>query len=257
MFSAQVQEFLNTHHIPFHWKPASFGGVLHLPQHNNILLLVECAKARQEDILATQTQLRSATSRVICLWEDVWFSQREKVEIRLEALCGLAKKIHARQTKVVRIDAARAEVFLHRYHLQYYTNAYYKYALQYKNETVAVCTFSKSRVMHDGVVPYRSYELVRYAVAGNLIINGGLSKLLSYFITQHHPAHLMTYIDLDWGNGNSFMKLGFKEDAQLPIVEYYVHPHSGERIPAWRATEQYSCKVWNSGSLKLVLDLRS
>jgi hypothetical protein len=229
---------------------------VHLPQHNNILLLIEYSKAKREDIAAAQEYLRSPNHRLVCLWEDVWIRQREKVEIRLTALCGLARKIHARQTNVVRIDAASAEAFLNRYHLQYYTNAYYKYALQCRGETVAVCTFSKSRIMHDGVVPYRSYELVRYAVAGNLIINGGLSKLLSHFISQHHPAHLMTYIDLDWGDGRSFLQLGFKEEAQLPAVEYILHPETFERIPVERATVKYPQRVWNSGSLKLVMDLR-
>jgi len=247
---------MHTLNLTFQFERVGFGGVVHLPQQNIYLFLIEPEKARADEITSLQTRYHSQQHRVMCLWEDVWLSQREKAEIRLAALCGMARKIHARQTNVVRVDTATAESFLNRYHLQNYTPAYYKYALQHHDEIVAVCTFSKSRVMHDGPVPYRSYELVRYAVAGNLIINGGLSKLLSHFITQYHVVHLMTYIDLDWGDGKSFIKLGFKAESQLPVVEYYVHPNSGERIPVTRSSVTYPSKVWNSGSLKLLLDLR-
>ncbi|MFA7381336.1 MAG: hypothetical protein WC150_12830 [Bacteroidia bacterium] len=238
---------------------AAFGAILHLPKEQITLLLIQTNQATEESITSIQQQHLALGRKVICLWEDVWMSQSEKVKSRLTALCGKARKIHARQTEVKRLDTVTAKTFLDKHHLQQYATAYYKYGLYQNEQLMAVATFSNSRVMHDGPVPYRSYELVRFACTQGTIINGGLSKLLRHFITQHHPAHLMTYIDLDWGDGKSFEKFGFTVESILPAFVFYVKPGEWKRIPLHKFDDRQSpfCKkVWNSGNKKMVLDLR-
>lgn len=236
-----------------------FGGLLYLPQEQLALLIICIDHAKEHSISVVQQEELSAGRKVICLWEDVWMSQPEKVKSRLTTLCGKARKFHARQTEVKRLDTATAKTFLDKHHLQQYATAYYKYGLYHLGQLMAVATFSNSRVMHDGVVPYRSYELVRFACVQGTIITGGLSKMLMHFITQHHPAHLMTYIDLDWGDGKSFEKLGFTAEAISPSFIFYVKPGEWKRIPLHKFdTSQlpFFKKIWNSGNKKMVLDLR-
>jgi hypothetical protein len=143
---------------------AAFGAILLLPKEQITLLLIQTDQATEESITSIQQQHLAPGRKVICLWEDVWMSQSEKVKSRLTALCGKARKIHARQTEVKRLDTSTAKAFLDKHHLQQYATAYYKYGLYQHGQLMAVATFSNSRVMHDGPVPYRSYELVRFAV---------------------------------------------------------------------------------------------
>lgn len=197
--------------------------------------------------------------KVIHLWEDVYLKNKLLVDARLLSIIGVRKRIHARQTKVVRIDKQQAETFLNTHHLQQYVSAYYKYALVYKDEIVAVATFSKSRVMHDGVVPYRSYELIRFASKTGTTVTGGLGKLLNHFIEQHHPAHLMTYADRDWSNGEGYQKLGFTETGQTPPQLFWLDTETLERLttnPPLKPGKSY-IPVMNAGNLKFVLDRRT
>jgi hypothetical protein len=197
--------------------------------------------------------------KVIHLWEDVYLKNRLLVEARLLSIIGVRKRIHARQTKVIRIDKQQAEAFLTTHHLQQYVSAYYKYALVHKDEIVAVATFSKSRIMTDGVVPYRSYELIRFASETGTTVTGGLGKLLNNFIEQHQPAHLMTYADRDWSNGEGYHKLGFKEAGQTPPQLFWVDTQTLERKPVNDTpmpSDKYT-RVMNAGNLKFVLDRRS
>ena len=238
---------------------AAFGAILLLPKEQITLLLIQTDQATEESITSIQQEHLALDRKVICLWEDVWMSQPEKVKSRLTTRCGKALKIHARQTEVKRLDTVTAKIFLDKHHMQQYATAYYKYGLYQNEQLMAVATYSNSRVMHDGPVPYRSYELVRFACVQGTIINGGLSKLLMHFITQHHPAHLMTYIDFDWGDGKSFEKLGFTVESIMPAFVFYVKPGEWKRIPLHKFdnnSSNFYKKVWNSGNKKMVLDLR-
>lgn len=194
---------------------------------------------------------------MIYVWEDVYQRKKELVEARLLALIGKRQRIHARQTIVKRIDQKQATAFLNEHHLQQYVNAYYKYALVYKDELVAVATFSKSRVMNDGVTPYRSYELIRFASKTGTTVTGGLSKLLHYFIEQHHPAHIMTYADRDWSVGDGYIKLGFRQIGITPPQLFWTDTKTFERISKTLPFREGYVQVWNTGNLKFVLDRRS
>lgn len=208
-------------------------------------------------------EAESKKIKLIHLWEDVWMNNRELVKLRLLAICGRSKRIHARQTEIVRIDKKQADEFLISNHLQYSTNAYYKYGLTRKGELVAVATFSKSRIMHDGPALYRSYELVRFCSLKGTTVTGGLGKLLHHFINEHHPAHIMTYADRDWSFGEGYKKLGFVFDENTPAQHFFIHPSNMVRLYPHRLEQSGSellqsgyVKVANAGNSKFILDRR-
>ena len=209
-------------------------------------------------------QLSEEPKQTIHIWEDQWINKQAIVESRIGALFGQSKRIHARSTKIKRLDKKQSEAFLNANHLQGTTSAYYKFGLMHKDELVAVATFSKSRIMNDGVVPYRSYEWVRFANKIGLTVVGGIGKLLNHFVDELHPAHIMTYIDLAWSDGKGYQTIGFKKGDTLQQVEYKLKIDEWKRIPIhqFKTTElttkeqQAYVSISNVGSVKMIRDLR-
>lgn len=204
------------------------------------------------------TRAEQENIRLIHVWEDVYKSCPQQVCSRIRSLCGNAIRIHGRATLVKRIHKPESDTFLQQHHLQGSAGAYYKYGLFSNDELIAVATFSKSRVMTDGPVLYRSYELVRFAGKSGYTINGGLSKLIRKFVEDTHAVHIMTYVDRDWGNGIGYLKSGFTYVATTPPELFFINPNTFERQYARFATDQLSFNLpaSSSGNLKFVLDRR-
>lgn len=237
-----------------------FTGVF-LPEHKLIVHFISLdstllGKCSPDYFASLTTQSELMGLRCVHVWEDVYLTHPDLVTERLLALTGIRKRIHGRATTVKRIDQPTAKTFLNQHHLQGYVNAYYKYALFKDDTIVAVATFSKSRVMQDGVVPYRSYELIRFASLTGYTVTGGLGKLLNRFVDDLHPAHIMTYADRDWGDGAGYRKLGFKQVAITEPILFYVDEQTHQRHPAPEIIKGKT-PVYNSGNIKYVLDNRS
>lgn len=196
--------------------------------------------------------------KLIHIWEDFWLHKKHIIQGRIHALLGKSQRIHGRKTMVKRIDKHTAHAFLETHHLQGATSAYYKFGLYNKEELVAVATFSKSRIMHDGPNYYRSYELERFASKSGFTVTGALSKLLSFFITTHNPAHLMTYADREWGAGAGYSKLGFSKTGETAPHLFWVHKITLQRIKPAEVNQNQAhyFAIYNAGSIKFVLDKR-
>jgi hypothetical protein len=248
---------------------SAFEGI-YLPQHHLLIHFISLTHPAVQQIEATYLSSLSDEAskkniRLIHLWSDVYENNTMLVEARLLALIGKRDRVHARQTSVIRIDKKQADDFLNVHHLQQSTSAYYKYGLMHKDELIAVATFSKSRIMNDGPVLYRSYELVRFASKLGTTVTGGLGKLLKHFITEHHAVHMMTYADRDWSAGAGYEKLGFTLTEITPPQLFFIHPEQGVRYSQFRLPEGVTAeemidkgytRIYNSGSLKYILDRR-
>ncbi|OYU94152.1 MAG: hypothetical protein CFE21_17130 [Bacteroidetes bacterium B1(2017)] len=197
----------------------------------------------------------------IDIYEDQWLSKPEIVKSRVKSKLGLNQTLAGRACKLVSLTKPEAEVFFEANHLQGSSSSGIRYGLTYKNELVAAIAFSKSRVMIDSEVYYRSYELIKFTNKNGLTVMGGLDKLLKHFSKEKHAQHIMTYIDLDWGDGASFLKLGFKEMGSIEEIPFYVDPtthirYSQREFEGIHSTKPSLIKCFNKGSKKLVLDLR-
>ena len=90
-------------------------------------------------------------------------------------------------------------------------------------------SFSKPReILRDGV-PYKSFELMRYCSKLNQTVVGGFSKLLQYFIAEHSPDDMMTYVDADWSNGRHLSAFGFNYDSYKDPIEFWINKETLER----------------------------
>ncbi|MDZ4666961.1 MAG: hypothetical protein SGJ00_03655 [bacterium] len=191
----------------------------------------------------------------VWIYEDQWHLKNEIIKSRIHSLLSLNKKISARTCLLKRIDKGDCDKFMAENHLIGSTQAGFKYGLFLKNELVAVATFSKARVMVDSDVYYHSYELIGFANKKYFTVVGGLQKLIKNFILEKNVVHLMTYIDLDWGMGNAFKKMGFKEIEKTTAQLFQVNPNTHQRFK-YNPLSKGLISVQNAGSLKMILDLR-
>ena len=209
------------------------------------------------------------------LWEDQWVYHNDKVKSKIRSLLGLTNRIHARETKVVKIDNGTLMRFLEQNHLNVAIKGKFKYGLSHKGDLVAVISFSKGRTMIRDSQEYESYELLRFCNKLHCTVVGGFSKLLQHFIKAQHPDDIMTYIDADWSNGKSLISMGFKYIEMKEPVEFWLNRETGVRESPHLVMEQKPIleeiksekpgdflsqlgyiKIFNSGSYKLLLKLK-
>lgn len=191
-------------------------------------------------------------------WLDDWHHKNEIVLSIIASLLNKNKTVFARNCVVKKVEKAEAEVFLNENHLLGYLNAYYKYALYYKNEMVAIATFSKGRKMNRLSPEKRGFELISFCCKKHVSVTGGLSKLLKAFITDLQPGDIMTYVDKDWSEGKAYLKLGFKLHSETPPQNFLFntktltkHKVSNDFEPS-NLPDKDLILVKNSGNLKLV-----
>lgn len=238
----------SNHHVIFTLKEKNTGFIWMWP---------EAIKNKELDkIISIQNHLK-----LIPIHQDLWQTHTEIVRSRIESKCGLHQKAFARSCKIVALNKPEAQNFFQQNHLQGAVGSAYQFGLEKDGELLAAIAFSKARVMTDGCVYYRSYELLRFACKNHLTVVGGLNKLLRHFIKLRHVVHLMTYIDLEWGDGEAFKKLGFIKTGQIEPYQYWVDPNTFSRYRENEITENQKIRqnlipVWNQGSAKCILDLQ-
>jgi hypothetical protein len=105
------------------------------------------------------------------------------------------RKIYARATELVKLDAKEADTFVAANHRQssLKTGAKVSYGLKIDDELVAVAQFGspRTKLMREKY----TVELLRLAFKEELRISGGASKLIKGFIKAEKPADLFTYQD--------------------------------------------------------------
>ena len=222
----------------------------------NLISLNQSVTAEQ--LLLLQEEYHLKQIQVIQLWEDVWIAKKDQVLSRIHSMLGLNKRIHGRSTTVGKVSKADAALFLQQYHLQGSVNARYCYGLYFKEELVALATFSNKRRMKQRGENYSSAELIRFATKEGLTVVGGMSKLIKYYAKLYGPDDLMTYADRDWSLGNGYTSAGFKLVAVTDPIFMFVNPTLGKRYVQGdnqlNRKEPNEITVFNTGNLKYILD---
>ncbi len=210
-------------------------------------------------------EYRKKGLHLIHLWEDVWKNKPSIVQSRLNAITGQFTRIHARETKVVKINKPELDAFLNQHHLMGATGGKYKLGLAWNKELVAVASFGKECPVHRKGKVYNSVELIRFCNKVGHTVTGGMSKLIASLVQQVHPDDIMTSVDLDWSNGKAYERLGFELSAIMPQQEVWVHtatmhrylPHRlPKELQHAQMPEDIDCvRIFNSGNLKYILPL--
>jgi hypothetical protein len=141
---------------------------------------------------------------------DLVVSSANKLASIISSRLQLNEKVFARNCEVKRIEKKIAEKFLNEYHLMNSADCAFAYGLFFKEEILAVCTFSKGRKMDRLPAHKRSYELIRFCCTNGITVTGGLSKIVKTFCKEKEAGDVMTYIDPDFSLGGSYLKAGFR-----------------------------------------------
>lgn len=164
------------------------------------------------------------------------------------------KKIFARNCVVQKLDKMAAHEFIQQYHLLGATGSAYCMGLLQGQDLVAVAAFSKGRKMNRLAANERSFELIRFCTLPGLTVTGGLTKLLKAFCAEKHAGDIMTYVDKQFSEGQSFVRAGFRLHSEKVPQQYLVNRLTYER--RLYAGEVFSKKNFyltqNAGSIKMI-----
>ena len=137
--------------------------------------------------------------KLIHVFENEWHNQSEIVKsIILSKLGRYDRKIYARQCNIKEISNDEYEQFVELNHIQGYTPAKYRYGLYYNDELVQICSFGQSRFKKDEI------ELIRSCSLLNTQIIGGFDRLIKYFVSEHEPDNLISYVDRRYFDGHGY-----------------------------------------------------
>ena len=149
---------------------------------------------------------------LINIWEDDWnFKSQIVKSILLNSLGIIDKKINARNCIMKNVTNNEKTIFLINNHIQGNCSSSINLGLYFNEELVSMMTFGKKRmILGNKILNSNEYELLRFCSKCNYIIRGGASKLFKHFIDNYDPIKILSYSNLDIGNGNLYDILGFK-----------------------------------------------
>lgn len=190
----------------------------------------------------------------IIIHEDFFHTRKEQLINRLKSQLRLnTNRIHGRSTKVFEITKNQAKKFVDANHLMGFSGGKTFFGLFYKDELVAVAAFAKIRFMKYEDPPYYSSELERFCSLKDSTVVGGLDKVIHHYSKIYKPDDLITFIDLDWSQGKSFLKLGFEKVTITPPILFAVNSKTFERRVILSDSDKMKGEylIQNRGNLKL------
>lgn len=141
----------------------------------------------------------------------------QKVKQLLLKLNGKTKRIFARNTITKKLDSKTASEFHSKYHIHGHVGGSHHFGLFYQDELVMAISFGKNRFGKQ-----YEYECSRLTTNDSLTVVGGVSKLFKKFIDEVGPSSIVTFADLRFGNGKSYLNCGFtEEDKTHPNYWYF------------------------------------
>ena len=169
--------------------------------------------------------------RLLNIYDYEWFNPHKREIIQSMLLHDLtpSKKIYARKTKVREMYTEEAMRFVNDNHLQGGTGSAIKIGLYFEGEPVAMMSFGQSRFKKEP----DCYEIIRACYKQGCTVEGGVSKILKYFIKEYKPYKIISYSDIGKFASKSYSNSGMK------LVEVtdpgYVWTKDGEEL------QRYQC----------------
>jgi len=153
----------------------------------------------------------------IQIFENEWLSKQELVKSIILNKLGVSSKISARKCIIQEVNYRETKSFLKLNHIQGYAVSSFNIGLYYNNDLVALATFGKPRFEKEK----KHYELIRFCNKINTTVIGGFQRLLKHFENSAKPEKLISYVDLRYFNGNSYISAGFVQDNITSPNYYY------------------------------------
>jgi hypothetical protein len=165
------------------------------------------------------------------IFDHEWNSQQEIIKSLLATRLGHAKRVGARELKLVEVDRNEAIDFFEANHLQGFINGQH-IGLRAKDGVLLMAmTVGGKRFSRHGEL-----EIYRQATKQGVIVLGGLARLLTQLRKLHAGRKLITFVDRRFFTGKSYLRAGFKLiHISSPNYWYY---KNGQLINRLAATMQ-------------------
>lgn len=138
--------------------------------------------------------------QLIHIWEDDWLYKQSIIKSILLNKLNKSNKIYARKCIIKYPTNVELNNFLTNNHIQGKCVSSINIGLYYDNELVSLMTFGKR---------HNAFELLRFCNKLNTTVIGGASKIFNHFINNFEYSEILSYCNLDHGNGNLYKQLGF------------------------------------------------
>ena len=151
-------------------------------------------------------------------FESEIITKPEIVEDMILVNLGFAKKVFARECKVIELGKEEFLDFLGKNHLYSPVLCRYKFGLVSGKELVAVVGINKTKY---------GYEIKRIASKRKKVVIGGISKILKFFIKKYKPeGPIRSFLDARFSSPrkNVLQAIGFDFVQWTPPNYYYIHP---------------------------------
>lgn len=173
--------------------------------------------------------------RLIHIYEYEWKDElmREKLKSILKMAFGkVSNKIFARKCAIKQITNKEAKELNDHYHLQNHRCAKVTYGLYYNDKLIQIMSFSSSKYNRN-LKSDKDWEIIRSCSVPDVMIIGGVSKLINHFIKDYNPENIFTYCDFNKFDGRSYEKAGMKYigDTQ-PDLKWVINGKVYNRNPS-------------------------
>lgn len=158
---------------------------------------------------------------LIHITEDEWGLKQDIVKNKLKHIFNKSTgvKIHARKCIIKEVNSNIKNNFLNKNHIQGEDKCTVSIGAYYEDNLISIMTFDNNRQMSIKNKITNNYELKRFCVSSEYIVNGVFGKLLSYFIKNYNPKKIISFADGRWTldkDNNLYTKLNFSLVKILP-----------------------------------------
>lgn len=150
--------------------------------------------------------------KLLQIFEDEWRDRRSIIESTIKSKLMLSKRIYARTCSIVELNSNDRRQFFDKTHLEGDTKALKCFALKFNDQVVCALSLRKPIVKNKS---YASLEIARFANQLDVIVVGGLSRLVKFaklYAEESGYSRLITYVDTRFGSGEAYIKSGFTFD---------------------------------------------
>lgn len=151
------------------------------------------------------------------IYDLEWINSEHIVKSKISGLFNQHTKISARKCVIKLVPTAEKTAFLNANHLQGACGSSVNLGLYFNDELVMIMTFGKSRFNK-----LKTWELIRLCSKTFVTVQGGASKLFTYFCKTYSPSSVVSYADRRWSTGRVYEMLNFTHlHNSLPNYFYF------------------------------------
>lgn len=174
------------------------------------------------------------------VFSDEWENKQEIVKSMIRYRMGFVpRKIHARKCHIKQVTSNDGKTFFQNTHIAGDNRATIYFGLFYEGEMISCISLKKPIQKKYGNV----IEIARFANLLNTTVQGGFQKLLkeikNYAQTNKFDS-ILTYADLRFGEGKTYLKGGFSLIGKSPLDYWYTDGQKREFRFKYRAQKPLS-----------------